>query len=140
MSNPQTIVKKMFDQDAFSQWLGIEIIKVKDGYCELKMTVREEMLNGFHITHGGISYSLADTALAFASNTHGKKCISVETSISHTECVKEGDILIATTKELSCTEKTGLYLITITNQDKKNTAYFKGTVYRTSREWSLEDE
>ena len=72
----------MFDQDAFSQWLGIEIIEVKDGYCKLKMTVRKEMLNGFHITHGGISYSLADTALAFASNTHGKKCISVETSIS----------------------------------------------------------
>ena len=130
----------MFDQDAFSQWLGIEIIKVKDGYCELKMIVRKEMLNGFHITHGGISYSLADTALAFASNTYGKKCISMETSISHTECAQEGDILIATTKELSRTEKIGLYLITINNQYKKNIAYFKGTVYRTSKEWSLEDK
>ena len=140
MSNPQKIVEKMFEQDAFSQWLGIEIIKVNDGYCKLKMTVREEMLNGFHITHGGVSYSLADTALAFASNTHGKKCISMETSISHTECAQEGDILIATTKELSRTEKTGLYLITITNQDKKNIAYFKGTVYRTSKEWFSEDE
>ena len=99
----------MFDQDAFSQWLGIEIMEVKDGHCKLKMTVRKEMLNGFYISHGGISYSLADTALAFASNTHGKKCMSMETSISHTECAKEGDILIATTKELSRTEKTGLY-------------------------------
>ena len=130
----------MFDQDAFSQWLGIEIMEVKDGHCKLKMAVRKEMLNGFHITHGGISYSLSDTALAFASNTHGKKCISVETSISHTECVKEGDILIATTKELSITEKTGLYLITITNQDKKDIAYFKGTIYRTSKDWFSEDE
>ena len=130
----------MFDKDAFSQWLGIEIIKVKDGYCELKMTVRDEMLNGFHITHGGISYSLADTALAFASNTHGKKCISMETSISHTKYVQRGDTLIATTKELSRTEKTGLYLITITNQNKKDIAYFKGTVYRTSKAWFPEDE
>ena len=140
MSNPQKIVKKMFDQDAFSQWLGIEIIEIKDGYCKLKMTVRKEMLNGFQIAHGGISYSLADTALAFASNTHGKKCISVETSISHTEYVQERDILIATTKELSLTEKTGLYLITITNQDKKDIAYFKGTIYRTSKDWLSEDE
>ena len=78
----------MFDQDAFSQWLGIEIIGIKDGHWKLKMAVRKEMLNGFHITHGGISYSLADTALAFASNTHGEKCISMETSISHTECAQ----------------------------------------------------
>ena len=88
MSKPQKIIKKMFDQDAFSQWLGIEIMEVKDGYCKLKMTVRKEMLNGFHISHGGISYSLADTALAFASNTYGEKCISMETSISHTECTQ----------------------------------------------------
>ena len=140
MSKPQKIIKKMFDQDAFSQWLGIEIIEVKNGHCKLKMAVRKEMLNGFLITNGGSSYSLADTALAFASNTHGKKCISMETSISHTEPAQEGDILIATTKELSHTKKTGLYLITVTNQDKKNIAYFKGTVYRTSKEWLLEDE
>ena len=140
MSIPWKIVNKMYDQDAFSQWLGIEIVDVSEGYCQLKMKVRKEMLNGFQITHGGISYSLSDTALAFASNTHGKKCISMETSISHTKCAQEGDILIATTKELSRTEKIGLYLITITNQDKKNIAYFKGTIYRTSKEWSLENE
>ena len=92
MRNSQKIVNKMFDKDAFSQWLGIEIIKARDGYCELKMIVRKEMLNGFHISHGGISYSLADTALAFASNTHGKKCISMETSISHTKRAQDGDI------------------------------------------------
>ena len=140
MSNPQKIVERMFDKDAFSQWLGIEIIKVNDGYCKLKMIVRKEMLNGFHITHGGISYSLADTALAFASNTYGKKCMSIETSISHANFVHEGDILVATTKELSLTEKIGLYLITITNQDKKDIAHFKGTVYRTSKGWFSEDE
>ena len=140
MNIPQKIVNKMFDQDAFSQFLGIEIVDVYKGYCQLKMTVRKEMLNGFQIAHGGISYSLADTALAFAANTHGKKCISMETSISHTESAQSGDMLTATTEELSRTEKMGLYLITISNQDNKDIAYFKGTVYRTSKDWFSEDE
>ena len=140
MSKPQKIVKKMFDQDAFSQWLGIKIIEVKDGYCKLKMTVRKEMLNGFQIAHGGIAYSLADSALAFASNSHGRKSLSVETSISHTVSVKEGDVLTVTTKELSLSDKIGVYLITIINQSNEDVAYFKGTVYRTSKEWLPNDE
>ena len=140
MSSALKIVNKMYEQDAFSRWLGIEIVDVSEGYCRLKMTVRKEMLNGFHITHGGIAYSLADTALAFASNTHGKKCISMETSISHSESTKEGDILTATTEELSQTEKTGLYLITIANQNNKNIAYFKGMVYRLKKDWLSADE
>ena len=140
MSLQEKVVGKMYDNDAFSQWLGIEVIKVKDGYCELKMTVRKEMLNGFQIAHGGIAYSLADSALAFASNSHGRKSLSVETSISHTVSVKEGDVLTAITEELSLSDKIGVYLITITNQDNQEVAYFKGTVYRTSKEWFPEDE
>ena len=140
MSKSQKIVKKMFDQDAFSQWLGIEIIEIKDGYCELKMKVRKEMLNGFQIAHGGIAYSLADSALAFASNSHGRKSLSVETSISHTVSVKESDVLTLTTKELSLSDKIGVYLITIINQNNEDVAYFKGTVYRTSKEWLPNDE
>jgi len=101
----------MFDKDAFSQWLGIEIIEVKDGYCELKMTVRKEMLNGFQIAHGGIAYSLADSALAFASNSHGRKSLSVETSISHTVSVKKDDVLTAMTEELSLSDNIGVYLV-----------------------------
>ena len=139
MNIPTKIVNKMFDQDAFSQWLGIEIVDVSEGYCKLQLIVREEMLNGFHIGHGGIAYSLADTALAFASNTHGKKCISMETSISHTECANVGDVLTATTKELSQTEKTGLYFITISNQDNQEIAYFKGTIYRTHKNWQNDE-
>ncbi|MDP6853483.1 MAG: hotdog fold thioesterase [Candidatus Marinimicrobia bacterium] len=139
MNSPQNIVQYLYKNDAYSQWLGIEIIEVKIGYCKLKMKVRKEMLNGFKITHGGISYSLADTALAFASNTHGKKCISMETSISHIECVQNGDCLTAVSKELSKTEKTALYLITIFNQNKQEVAYFKGTVYRTSKDWEIHE-
>ena len=140
MSLPEKVFRKMYDNDAFSQWLGIEVVEVKDGYCELKMTVRKEMLNGFQIAHGGIAYSLADSALAFASNSHGRKSLSVETSISHTMSVKEGDVLTAITEELSLSDKIGVYLITITNQDNQEVAYFKGTVYRTSKEWFPGDE
>ena len=130
----------MFDQDAFSQWLGIEIVDVSDGYCQLKMTVRNDMLNGFKIAHGGIAYSLADSALAFASNSNGKKSLSVETSISHTISVKDGDKLTATTEELSISDKIGIYHITITNQENQEVAFFKGTVYRTSKNWPSENE
>ncbi len=140
MSLPEKVFRKMYDNDAFSHWLGIEVVEVKDGYCELKMTVRKEMLNGFQIAHGGIAYSLADSALAFASNSHGRKSLSVETSISHTVSVKEGDVLTVTTKELSLSDKIGVYLITIINQSNEDVAYFKGTVYRTSKEWFPNDE
>ena len=140
MNQSEKIVDTMYQNDAFSQWLGIEVVEVKDGYCKLNMTVRKEMLNGFQIAHGGIAYSLADSALAFASNSHGRKSLSVETSISHTVSVKEGDVLTVTTKELSLSDKIGVYLITIINQNNEDVAYFKGTVYRTSKEWFPNDE
>jgi len=131
------VVDKMYKNDAFSQWLGIERIKDGAGVSVLQMKVRKEMLNGFYILHGGISYSLADSALAFASNGHGRKAVSVETSISHTETCKEGDILKATTKEMNLSNKIGIYHITITNQENKKVALFKGTVYRTSKDWEV---
>ena len=140
MSNPRKIINKMFNQDAFSQWLGIEIIDVSKGFCQLKMTVRKEMLNGFQIAHGGIAYSLADSALAFASNSHGRKSLSVETSISHTVSVEEGDSLIAVSNEISLSPKIGTYLISIKNQNEQEVALFKGTVYRTSKEWFSKDK
>ena len=140
MSIPWKIVNKMYDQDAFSQFLGIEIVDVSEGYCQLKMKVRKEMLNGFHIAHGGIAYSLADSALAFASNSHGRKSLSVETSISHMVSIKAGDMLTAMTKELSSSDKIGIYLITITNNENQEIANFKGTVYRTSKNWLSENE
>jgi len=140
MHKPENIVDAMYQNDAFSQWLGIEVVEVKDGYCELKMTVRKEMLNGFQIAHGGIAYSLADSALAFASNSHGRKSLSVETSISHLMSVKEGDVITTETNEISLSHKIGVYLISIKNQNDKEVAIFKGTVYRSSKEWFPKDE
>src|SRR4051812_40584287 len=128
------VVDKMMAADWFSQWLGITVLETGDGSCRLKMKVRKEMLNGFSIAHGGITYSLADSALAFASNSHGRKAVSVETSISHTVAVKEGDELIAVAEEISLTDKIGIYNITVRN-DEKVVALFKGTVYRTSKNW-----
>ena len=129
------IVEKMINNDAFSQWLGIEVLEITDGACKLKMTVREEMTNGFNIAHGGISYSLADSALAFAANSDGIQSLSIETSISHTKKVMSGDILIAETKEISRDNKNAIYNINITNQNNIEVAHFQGKVYRTKKEW-----
>ncbi len=131
------VVDEMYENDFFSQWLGIERISEGEGTCTLKMTVRNEMLNGFGIAHGGITYSFADSALAFACNSHGRKSVSVETSISHTKTVKEGDILTAVATEESLSNKIGVYKIVITNQAEETVALFKGTVYRTSKEWEV---
>ena len=129
------IVDKMYNNDAFSQWLGIERLEERPGYCRLAMTVRKEMTNGFAIAHGGITYSLADSALAFASNGHGNQAMSIETSISHTRAVKAGDRLTAEATEINLTRRTGIYDIRITNQDNELVAVFKGTVYRTEKTW-----
>jgi len=126
---------KMYDNDAFSQWLGIEILDLDAGKAVLQMTVRPEMTQGFGIAHGGITYSLADSALAFASNSHGVKSVSVETSISHLMVVNKGDTLTATATEESLSNKIGIYTIKVVNQDEKLVALFKGTVYRSSQEW-----
>ena len=129
------VVTKMYDNDWFSQWLGIERLTIETGSCVLKMTIRKEMLNGFGIAHGGITYSLADSALAFASNSYGKMAVSVETSISHTKQLKEGDEITATAQEMSLTNKIAVYNVTIKNQHNELVGLFKGTVYRTSKEW-----
>jgi acyl-CoA thioesterase len=131
----EKIVNKMYDSDWFSQWLGIERVELKEGYCVLRMTIRKEMLNGFAIAHGGITYSIADSALAFASNSHGRKSVSVETSISHTVSLKEEDVITATAEEMSLSNKIGVYHVTVKNQRDETVALFKGTVYRTSKEW-----
>lgn len=132
----KAVVDKMYHGDAFSQWLGIERLEEKIGYSKLRMTVREEMTNGFKIAHGGITYSLADSALAFASNSHGRQSVSIETSISHTKAVHIGDVLTAEAIELNLSNATGIYDIKVTNQNDETVALFKGTVYRTKKEWT----
>lgn len=129
------IVDSMLNKDAFSKWLGIKRIADGKGESVLSITVREDMLNGFDVAHGGITYSLADSALAFASNSYGNKAMSVETSISHNAKVFKGDVLRTRVEELSRSNRIASYLVYVENQNKKIVALFKGTVYITNKEW-----
>lgn len=135
IKSSKEIVDLMYNNDPFSKWLGIERISEKLGKSVLQMSIRKEMLNGFGIAHGGIAYSLADSALAFASNSHGRQALSVETSISHVKKVVEGDVLITRVEEISLSNKIGIYQIFVENQNKELVAVFKGTVYRTEKKW-----
>ena len=135
MNLAKKVVSKMMNGDAFSHWLGIEVLEVSEGFCKLQMKVRDEMMNGFNIAHGGIAYSLADSCLAFAANSDGIQSLSIETSISHTKKVMSGDVLTATSKGINNSNKTAMYNIEITNQHNIEIAQFKGTVYRTLKEW-----
>ena len=135
MDLAKKVVAKMMNGDAFSHWLGIEVLEVSKGFCKLQMIVRDEMMNGFNIAHGGIAYSLADSCLAFAANSDGIQSLSIETSISHTKKVVSGDVLTATSKGRNNSNNTAMYDISITNQHNIEIAQFKGTVYRTSKEW-----
>lgn len=127
----------MFDNDPFSQWLGIERVEDGPGHSVLRMTVRREMCNGFGLAHGGITFSLADSALAFASNSHGRKSVSIETSISHTVAARPGDVLTATAVQEHLSNKIANYRVTVTNQNGVVVALFKGTVYRLGGEWEV---
>lgn len=136
----QRVVARMFDHDPFSQWMGMERVLVEPGRCVLRMMVRGEHLNGFAIAHGGITYALSDSCLAFAANSHGIQSVSVETSISHTKAVKEGDLLTATSQEMSLSRSIGIYHITVTDQHGTTVALFKGTVFRTGKPWFPEED
>lgn len=124
----------MLSQDAYSQWLGIEILECELGRCKVAMTVRKEMLNSMKKAHGGITYSLADTAFGFAANTHGKFSVSIETSINHIEAVNEGDYLTAVSVIEKVNNKLGFNIIEVKRGDEL-VALFKGVVYRTQKEW-----
>lgn len=133
----EKVVSEMMKTDAFSQWLGIEILTSKKGHCKLQMEVRDEMCNGFGIIHGGVTFSLADSALAFASNAYGRLSVALECSISFPKPVQVGDVLLAEAKEMSLTNKIGIYDIPVKNQKGELVGAFKGTVYRTSKEWEV---
>jgi len=133
--SPAQIVQKMMDQDAFSQWLGIEVLEVGEGRCVFQMTVRSEMTNGFHVAHGGITYSLADSALAFASNSRGMHALSIETNISHTAPVQAGDVLVAVATERQNGQRIARYDVDVRRNDK-SVALFKGTVFKNGTPWT----
>jgi acyl-CoA thioesterase len=133
MNNEQSkatrIIDGMMKKDYFSQWLGVERLEEGEGFCKLKMEIRKEMCNGFEIAHGGITYSLADSALAFASNSRGRQAVSLETSISHIRPLKTGDIIIASAEEKNLSNRIGIYEIRVEKENGELVALFKGVVF-----------
>lgn len=127
------VVERMLETDFFSKWMGVEIIEVKEAYSKIKMSLRKEMLNGFGIAHGGITFAFADSAFAFACNSDGKVTVALDVSISFPKAVKEGDVLIAEARLVNKTNRTGLYLIEVKNQNDELVGLFKGTCYKTEK-------
>lgn len=131
------IVEEMFNKDSYSKWLGIECELIEVGRCILSMTVRKEMLNGFGLAHGSITYALADSALAFASNSYGRKCLSIDTQISHILPVEENDILTAESREINRSNKLARYEVSIRKNLNEVVAHFIGTVYIKKDFWEI---
>lgn len=133
--DPKSIVDKMMQLDAYSQWMGIQVVHIDFGTSTLSCTISPEMLNGFGITHGGISYALSDSALAFASNSHGQHCVSIETSIAHIKPAQLHDTLTAVCTEIQKGKTIARYVVEITNQRSELIARFNGTVFRSEKTW-----
>ena len=130
---PRKIVDAMMAKDLFSQWLQIDVLDVQEGYSKVSMTIRPEMVNGFGIVHGGLPFSLADSAFAFACNNRNNLSVALDVTITFTKAVNIGDVLTAEAKEIHNGKSTGVYLITIYNQKNQTIALFKGTCFRTGR-------
>lgn len=129
----KNVVGKMIQNDVFSQWLGISVVEVREGYSKISITLRGDMLNGFGVIHGGIAFSLADSAFAFACNNRNNLSVALDANITFTKATKPGDVLTAEAKEMHNGRSTGLYLVTVTNQHGEQVAFFKGTCFRTGK-------
>lgn len=127
------VVQHMMENDFFSQWMGVEVLDVNKGYSKIKMTIRKEMVNGFGIVHGGLPFSLADSAFAFACNNRNNLSVALDVTITFTKPVNVGDVLTAEAKEVHNGKSTGVYLISVTNQKNETVALFKGTCFRTGK-------
>jgi acyl-CoA thioesterase len=129
----ERVVRQMLEHDAFSRWLGIEVTDVRPNAATVRMTVRPEMVNGFGVCHGGIAFSLADSALAFASNTHGRVSVSIENGIRYPAPIHVGDVLTAVAEEEGASNRLAYFRVTVTSQHGAAVGLFRGTVYRTTR-------
>jgi len=127
------VVDHMMDHDAFSQWLGIQVLEITEGYSRISMTIRKEMVNGFGIVHGGVPFAFADSAFAFACNNRNNLSVALDVTISFMKAMHIGDILTAEATEIHNGRSTGVYLITIHNQKNEQVALFKGTCFRTGK-------
>ena len=130
---PQRLLHAMLDHDKFSEWLGLEVIEVREGYSKLQAKIRPEMMNGVGSVHGGVTFSMADSAFAFSCNMYNNISVALDGNIYFTKAVREGDVFTIESQEVSSTKKTGIYDIKVTNQNNELIALFKGTCFRTGK-------
>ena len=126
----QATADAMWRRDNAAQALGMAIVRVAPGYAQLTMLVRSDMVNGHHICHGGMIFSLADTAFAYACNSYNKNTVASACNIDFLAPAKEGDTLHAEALEQSQAGRTGVYDITVRTQTGKAVALFRGKSYR----------
>jgi len=134
------IVRHMLAHDAFSQWLGVEILELRPARVTLRMAVRQDMTNGFGVCHGGVTFAFADSALAFASNTGGKVTVSIENSMTYPAPVQLGDVLEADAEREAISRRLAYYRVRVTRADGSVVALFRGTVYHTDRDHEAEPD
>ncbi|MBL4708010.1 MAG: PaaI family thioesterase [Flavobacteriales bacterium] len=138
MDKAKKIYESMMEKDYCTQWLGSKLISLEEGQCVLEMTIRKEMLNGFGTLHGGIAYTLADSALAFAVNSYGRVSPLINGNMNYAKGAVEGDVLRAEAKVISLGNKKADIDVTIYCNDNIDPYYFfRGTVYRTSKEHNI---
>lgn len=134
MDKPLQIAQKMLETDTFSHWLGLQIDAVTEGGCQLHFTPTAQMCNGVGSIHGGIIFSAADSAFAFACNSHGRIAVALDVSISFTKAAKVGERLNLYAIEQYLGNKISLYEVKVLNLQGDLIALFKGTAYRTTKE------
>jgi len=129
----ERVVAGMLASDAFSRLLGMEVVELAPRRAVVRMTVRDDMVNGFGVCHGGATFSRADSALAFAANSHGTLRMSVENSIGYPAPAHVGDVLTATCEPEHAGRRVSFYRVRVENQSGETVAIFRGTVYDTGK-------
>ena len=129
------IVARMLETDAMSRAMGMEVLESEPGRCVCRLTVRPDMVNGFGIAHGAVTYALADSTLAFAVNAMGRHAVSTAGTIQHLEAVRVGDVLTATSALVADGHKVVHVDVHVRNQDGVEVARLAATGYKKSTSW-----
>ncbi len=116
----------LWQTDKASQWFGMQVAEVDEGYACVYLTIEEHHCNGMGNCHGGVTYALADSAFAFSCNSRNQLTVAQHNSITYLAPVKVGDVIKATAKELSLVGRSGLYDVELSNQDDVVVAQFRG--------------
>lgn len=127
---PDAIAAEIINRDNFIRWMKIRLIAADEGYSKVQMDIRDEMLNGAGVVHGGILFSLADSAFGIASNSRNEFSLAWDATITFVKPARLWDVLTAEATELHDGKSMGLYIVVITNQRNEQVAYFRGSSFK----------